>query len=234
VNALPFLDEIKINSIFIRESNEPLVDLKEQQELSYGPPPDTPLTQHDYTKLRKTVYEKLCLAQKKLPHGWKFRVYEGLRSLNVQKILFDEQCNHLRLNDANKSEEDLFKEASLLIAPVCFFNGEPNIPPHSTGGAVDIELIDLDGNLIDLGMAIKDWYKVEPELCATYSKNISAQVCKNRQILLEVMHEDGFVNYPNEWWHFSYGDRLWAYLRGEQEAIYGGITLTPRLKKTIL
>jgi hypothetical protein len=25
------------------------------------------------------------------------------------------------------------------------------------------------------------------------------------------MQAHGFVNYPTEWWHFSYGDRYWAY-----------------------
>ncbi|HAT8666474.1 M15 family metallopeptidase [Legionella pneumophila] len=221
----PDINEKKINGISIRENNEPLVDLKEQQELAYGPPPDTPLTQNDYTKLRKTVYEKLCLAQKQLPNGWKFRIYEGLRSLNVQKILFDEHYSKLRLKNSNKSEEELFKEASLLIAPVSFFKGGPNIPPHSTGGAVDLEVIGSNGNLIDFGMAIKDWYKVDPDICETYSQNISAEVFQNRKILLDIMYEHDFVNYPREWWHFSYGDRLWAFLKGKQEAIYAGITL---------
>jgi len=28
------------------------------------------------------------------------------------------------------------------------------------------------------------------------------------------MHSAGFSNFPGEWWHFSYGDRVWAaYLR---------------------
>lgn len=226
----PVINEKKINSIPIRENNEHLVDLKEQQELAYGPPPETPLTQNDYTKLRKTVYEKLCLAQQQLPHGWKFRIYEGLRSLNVQKILFDEHLNNLKLRSSNTSEEELFNEASLLIAPVSFFKGTPNIPPHSTGGAVDLEIIDLNGSLIDFGMAIKDWYKVDPDICETYSQNISDEVFQNRKILLDIMYEHEFVNYPREWWHFSYGDRLWAFLREKKEAIYAGITTTTPLK----
>ena len=76
------INEKEINNIPINENNEPLIDLKEQNELAYGPPPDTPLTMNDYTKIRKTIYEKLCQAQNKLPNGWKFRIYEGLRSLN--------------------------------------------------------------------------------------------------------------------------------------------------------
>jgi D-alanyl-D-alanine dipeptidase len=106
---------------------------------------------------------------------------------------------------------------------VRFFNGVPNIPPHSTGGAVDIELIDKDSNLIDFGMAIKDWNKVDPDICQTYSPKISTQAAQNRKMLLDVMYEQEFVNYPYEWWHFSYGDRLWAYLMDKREAFYGGI-----------
>lgn len=225
MNKLPVINQEKINNISIRESNETLIDLKKQIELSYGPPPDTPLTQNDYTKLRKTVYEKLCLAQKQLPSNWRFRIYEGLRSLNVQNILFNEQYNNLKLKHPNKSEEELFEEASLLISPTHFFNGVPNVPPHSTGGAVDLEVTDQNGNLIDFGMAIKDWYKVDPTICKTDALNISDEAIQNRKILLEVLYKQGFVNYPNEWWHFSYGDRLWAFLTDQKESIYGGISI---------
>jgi D-alanyl-D-alanine dipeptidase len=31
----------------------------------------------------------------------------------------------------------------------------------------------------------------------------------------------GFARHPNEWWHFSHGDQLWAWLRGEPQAHYG-------------
>ncbi|BCA96947.1 hypothetical protein TUM19329_33080 [Legionella antarctica] len=55
--------EIEINKIPIHENNEPLIDLKDQQHLLYGSSPDTPLTYNDYTKMRKSVYEKLLTAQ---------------------------------------------------------------------------------------------------------------------------------------------------------------------------
>ena len=31
----------------------------------------------------------------------------------------------------------------------------------------------------------------------------------------------GFVQHPNEWWHFSYGDQLWSWLSKQGNAIYG-------------
>jgi D-alanyl-D-alanine dipeptidase len=33
----------------------------------------------------------------------------------------------------------------------------------------------------------------------------------------------GFDRHGNEWWHFSLGDQMWAWARGEAEAIYGGV-----------
>jgi D-alanyl-D-alanine dipeptidase len=31
------------------------------------------------------------------------------------------------------------------------------------------------------------------------------------------------VNYPTEWWHWSHGDRYWAFVTGADAAFYGEI-----------
>ena len=33
----------------------------------------------------------------------------------------------------------------------------------------------------------------------------------------------GLVNYPTEWWHWSYGERYWAFSAGADHAVYGPI-----------
>jgi D-alanyl-D-alanine dipeptidase len=38
------------------------------------------------------------------------------------------------------------------------------------------------------------------------------------------MQSHDFVNYPMEWWHFSYGDRYWAYHKKALQAIYGPVS----------
>lgn len=72
-----------------------------------------------------------------------------------------------------------------------------------------------------MGMAVKDWFCVEPDLCLTDCKLIAVEAKDNRKILLEIMQDQNFVNYPTEWWHFSYGDRYWAYHQPTKNAIYG-------------
>ena len=46
---------------------------------------------------------------------------------------------------------------------------------------------------------------------------------QRRQRLAAVMQEAGFARHPNEWWHFSQGDQLWAWSRGEPCARYGRV-----------
>lgn len=41
-----------------------------------------------------------------------------------------------------------------------------------------------------------------------------------RKIMSAVLEKVGFVNYPFEYWHWSYGDRYWAYHKKETHAIY--------------
>jgi D-alanyl-D-alanine dipeptidase len=74
-----------------------------------------------------------------------------------------------------------------------------------------------------MGMAIKDWQQVDPYLCLTQCCLINGAAQQNRRTLLDVMCAHGFINYPNEWWHFSYGDRYWAYYQNNQQAIYGSL-----------
>ena len=35
------------------------------------------------------------------------------------------------------------------------------------------------------------------------------------------MTEAGLAQHPQEWWHFCYGERMWAWLTGQEMAIYG-------------
>jgi len=44
-----------------------------------------------------------------------------------------------------------------------------------------------------------------------------------RNLLKDVMLSSGFSQHPNEWWHFSYGDQLWAWQNDYKEAIYGRV-----------
>ena len=48
----------------------------------------------------------------------------------------------------------------------------------------------------------------------------------NRRILYWAIVEAGFASNPGEWWHFSFGDQLWAQLTQAVAALYGPAELT--------
>jgi D-alanyl-D-alanine dipeptidase len=48
----------------------------------------------------------------------------------------------------------------------------------------------------------------------------------NRRLLYWLMREAGFASNPTEWWHFSYGDQMWAQATGTPQALYAGAEFT--------
>lgn len=219
----PYIVDPEILAIPIVECNESLVDLKNYTEMQYGEPPECTLTKDCYTKIRKTVFEKLCQAQQDLPNGWRFRLYEGFRSLEVQQLLFEQEFKRIVQAYPGEDPKQQFYKTTRLISPVNNFDGSQNIPAHNTGAAIDIEVINSEGHLVDMGMAVKDWAAVDPDLCLTDSQLITEKVRQNRQLFHKIMQTHGFINYPTEWWHFSYGDRYWAFYQPVKQAIYGSV-----------
>ncbi|MBE6365564.1 MAG: hypothetical protein E7053_07415 [Lentisphaerae bacterium] len=100
---------------------------------------------------------------------------------------------------------------------------------HASGGAVDVILL-YWGKEADCGSGYLDFTSVTP----TWSKELSINQKRNRFILYNAMTQAGFVNYPLEWWHFCYGDKMYAAYKFEKQAIYGKATLSwqPDLFKT--
>lgn len=82
---------------------------------------------------------------------------------------------------------------------------------------MDLVLVDGEGRELDMGSPLNE----EGPLMSTAAKGISSKAANNRRILLNTMESAGFVNYPYEWWHYSFGDRYWALTTGATAALYG-------------
>lgn len=212
----------QILAIPIIENQEAVIDLKYQTEIVYGPSPEIP-NNTDYTKLRKTVYEKLKQAQSLLPKGFYFCLYEGYRSLQLQTMLFDNRFKKIQEQHFHWSADEIFLETIKLVSPVINQDGTKNIPPHSTGGAIDVYLLNEQGIAIDMGIHPKDWMEDDGRISLTSSYLISKAAQENRKMMSQVLSAVGFVNYPTEYWHWSYGDRYWAYHKNKAYAIFGSV-----------
>lgn len=72
---------------------------------------------------------------------------------------------------------------------------------HNRGAAVDISLVSLEsGNPLNMGTDF-DFFGQEAYHDFT---DLDDEVVKNRQLLKEVMEENGFKSIRTEWWHYNF------------------------------
>ncbi|GII63236.1 D-alanyl-D-alanine dipeptidase [Sphaerisporangium krabiense] len=166
-----------------------------------------------YAHLRHGHVDRLLRAQARLPEGLRLLIVEGYRPLALQERYFSAYA--AKLSDANPdwSDEHVYVQASRSLSP-------PHIGPHVCGAAVDLTLCTQDGQELDMGTEVNASPEESENACYTAAENISPQARDNRTILSEVLVEAGFINYPTEWWHWSYGDRYWALLTGAPAALH--------------
>lgn len=115
-------------------------------------------------------------------------VYDGVRPLSVQQILWD----------------SLDKPDS--IKPL--YVSDPKIGGlHNYGVAVDLTIVDLKtGKPLDMGTPFDYFgYPAYPdqELQMLAEKKITKEQVANREILRKVMKGAGFAGIGSEWWHFN-------------------------------
>ncbi|MDX3540621.1 M15 family metallopeptidase [Streptomyces sp. MB09-01] len=71
---------------------------------------------------------------------------------------------------------------------------------HSRGSTLDVTLEELSGRPVDMATAF-DFF--DP-LSHTDDPRVTGAARAHRQLLKGVLAEQGFVNLPEEWWHFTY------------------------------
>lgn len=163
---------------------------------------------------REAVASKLRLAAKALPAGFAMLIKETLRPAELQQRLYARHLRELATRFPNMREEQRLEMASHFIAP-------PDVAGHPTGGAVDLTLCDLDGYERDMGCAYDADETASNGACFSFCTSITPEAQNNRQILFSALETQGLINYPFEWWHWSYGDKYWAAISGARHAIYG-------------
>lgn len=222
-NSIILIADPKILAVPVVENHEAMINIAHQKAIAFGPPPLIP-DNTDFTKMRNTVYEKLLQAQAILPDGLKLCLYEAYRGYDLQESIFQERYNALRVLNPHMSHEQLFIETTKFASPNINLDGSKNVPPHATGGAVDVYLLDHRGQVVDMGIHLDDTYQdIEGIYCKTDSHAITDEAKSYRKIMGDALSTVGFVNYPTEYWHWSYGDRYWAYHTHHPHAIYGAI-----------
>lgn len=209
----------QVSSRGINECDEPVVivqDLTDEFECHQNSESMRPFV-GDKLVVRSEVAMKLIRAQhwidKRRP-GVKLCLLYGYRHPEIQKKHFDLIWQDLKSKHPTMSEAELFDLTNQFIAA-------PEIAGHTTGGAIDIMLIQ-NGNYLSFGTEPTVFDQdIPPSKYQTFSSLITNEESGNRLFLREALMTQGFAPFNGEWWHFSYGDRDWAYFYQNQNAIYG-------------
>lgn len=126
----------------------------------------------------KTVKALLVAAKLVEQDGYKIKLFDCYRSLDVQKKMW-----------------------KIVNNPSYVANPKTG-SVHNRGKAVDLTLVDTDGNELDMGTAFDSF---SPKAGHNY-KRLSKKILKNRLYLKNIMINSGFSPLASEWWHYNLND----------------------------
>jgi D-alanyl-D-alanine dipeptidase len=126
--------------------------------------------------LRRSVAERLSRVQARLEkQGYGLKIYDAYRPLSAQWELWKVVPNPTFVADPRKGSK------------------------HNRGSAVDLTLVDKNGNELEMPTEYDSFVK---EARSDYM-DLPEHVLRHRKILHEAMMAEGFIPNPSEWWHFD-------------------------------
>ena len=135
--------------------------------------------------MRKEVYEKLKEAALLLPDGYKFKILDAYRPFALQEELYyfykEEIIEEFDLKNKSKEEQDqiIKKFVSLPLH-------DSLIPPvHTTGGAIDLTIVDDKGNELEMGTKFDEF--TSRTHTSYYEDKENSVIKSNRRLLYNIM-----------------------------------------------
>jgi zinc D-Ala-D-Ala dipeptidase len=218
VDDVLLLSDPRVAAVPVRECGAPLDDVRDEGSLLVDARKQDP--DGAWAHLRRGLAARLVEAQALLPDGLRLLVVEGYRPPALQQLYFAEHRDELRALHPDLPEAEIHRLTSRYISP-------PEVAPHPAGAAVDLTLATADGAELDLGTRVNADPEESGGRCFTASPDIGPEARENRRVLAVALSAVGLVNYPTEWWHWSFGDRYWAVVTGAPAACYGPVVEGP-------
>ena len=209
------------HQIPIIECSEPLVKIPLELFAVESPHPYQKLGAdyggHSPYYLRQSVIENLIQARSylQLLHpNWYIQIFDAYRPVAVQQFMVDYSFGEALRERGLTGKELSPQQREEVWTAVYEIWAVPSLdmktpPPHSTGAAVDITLVNDIGEVVDMGSPIDE---MSDRSLPEYYHHSHPEYHAHRQLLRDVMLKAGFQRNPREWWHFSFGDQMWAWL----------------------
>ena len=126
----------------------------------------------------KTVKALVSANADFIKKGYRIKLFDCYRPLDIQKKMWKIVSNPIYVADPSKGSI------------------------HNRGGAVDIALVDAQGKELEMGTPF-DYFGIK----ASHAyKDLPEHVKTNRNILKEIMVNNGFTIFESEWWHYNLKD----------------------------
>ncbi len=164
---------------------------------------------------RESVAQMLKHAQSLLPTGLRLQIVGAFRSFETQKLMYDIVTQETREKHPDWDDALVREYVNVFSAPPIW----ETPPPHTTGGAVDLGIIDESGERLDFISPFEMGWDSAP----THIEGLSDEARRNRNLLIRVLETSGLTNFRGEWWHWSYGEPGWALRGGHPAALYGAV-----------
>lgn len=110
----------------------------------------------------------------------RFKIFDGFRPFKVQKFMYE------------KFPDDGGNGGFIS-------NPQTGSTPHCRGVAIDLTLIDTNGNELEMGSDFDEFSDLAFHNC----ERVSLAAKNNRELLLDIMTKAGWDFYSKEWWHYQ-------------------------------
>lgn len=169
---------------------------------------------YDICVLQKTTVIKLEKANAELMKlGYRLKIWDAYRPISVQRIFWE------------------IMPDSRYVA-----NPDKGGSKHSRGTAVDVTIIDMEGNELEMPSGFDDF----SSKAARNSTEMSDSARKNMDLLTNTMIKNGFTTISTEWWHFNDSEsdqykaidvNLEEFLQGDAPINDSGLVIDPFMEK---
>ena len=192
------MTQLSFEHIPINETNNPLVDLSKYPFVLEPAYYNQGITPTDRMEIRQEIADKLSAVQSSFNGSYRFKIWDGYRPRAVQNAIYNDYRERVKADNPTWDDSQIDYETEKFVTRA---TARERIPPHATGGAIDLTLVDKDGTELDMGTVFDHF---GPEAEPLYFKDDSehAAAHANRMLLREAMLAAGFTADKDEWWHF--------------------------------
>ncbi len=212
----------KASTVVVHESGEPLLDVEAAGLLAVPVYHLNGWSESERLYARRGVVERLLHLEHTVlrPLGVRWLVWDAWRSRATQCAIYQHYWREMSAHHPELTPTQLHERVQDFVTlPV----RTDYAPPHTTGGAVDLGLWDVERDVcVELG-ADFDEFTPRAALRAFDAPGTDEQIRRWRQVMFEALDAAGFSHDENEYFHKDFGNQRWAAARAEHTARYGEV-----------